>query len=545
MRWNRQNLQVFRGIGQGLIEIRWKNQVFVRQTEEHARSVKRASFIWKNAQAEGYWFWPEMRKELSARIMDDDYFEDYSSTRRKEIILKQKILEFQKQHNIDQISTSKEVFIVESDVKLPVLVKGEFESWKISFLDLIDKHESGKYIILSLQEGRMKNPTKFYYYPGAYGLKEKGECVLPLEELSDEQRKRFEADKLAKLENKSKLSLNEEVKILESKNSELKRKIYDFENQIVQLHQATSVESFEEKIKNLEDANAELQKKKFSEFSRKSSDEKKAVELKCIKLSQQISDFVKVIMLEREKFAKEKKAIEQKNKLTAKLSELSECALKDQKAKSEFHEKIDLLTEEKNSYFSEIKELEDIVSNVVVTEHTTSESQIHTPRNNSADFKETVSSSHQKTVSTRRTVNSFDQIRTTNIFYYQNVDGSGEQRRRRRYKEEELVWKVKPVEEEKKDNHVYSRDHLIRGSKDQNGQRHFLEKVLMISMLKSSKRGRWYQEMLKLGENVQELIVKESLLKEFKDFRIVEDNLLKRSEFLSDRGLVTTFGREC
>ncbi|KAI3669446.1 hypothetical protein L6452_40681 [Arctium lappa] len=186
-------------------------------------------------------------------------------------------------------------------------------------------------------------------------------------------------------------------KSLETENTELKRKLSDLENQIVQIPQATSIDSYEEKIKNLEDANAELQKnisdlekkmvkdkddfekekkefsKKFSDFSRKSFEEKKTVELKCSKLSQQVSDFEKVIIMERDKFAKEKKTIEQKNvgifkeisgqrknaengfeeeremfeteirKLTDKLSKLSTCALKEQKMKSEFQEKIDLL----------------------------------------------------------------------------------------------------------------------------------------------------------------------------------------------------------
>ncbi|KAI3718144.1 hypothetical protein L6452_18996 [Arctium lappa] len=291
---------------------------------------------------------------------------------------------------------------------------------------------------------------------------------------------------------------------LKTENSELLQKISDLEIQITQIQQAYSVDSYEMKIKNLEDANAELQKKipdlekrmaketydfeiekksfakKFSDFSRKSCEEKKAVELKCIKLSQQVNDFEKVIILEREKFAKERKAIEQKNvglfkeisdgrknvengfeeernifeeeikNLTEKLSELSESALKEKKTKSEFKKNIDLLIVERDSFASKFKELEEIVSKVVVTEQTTPESQIHTPRNNSADFKKTASSSHQKPVSSKRSVKSYDQIHTTNLFYDRNIDGSGTHRRRRRYKEEEMVWKVKPVDEDKK-----------------------------------------------------------------------------------------------
>ncbi|KAI3758709.1 hypothetical protein L6452_06280 [Arctium lappa] len=296
-----------------------------------------------------------------------------------------------------------------------------------------------------------------------------------------------------------------EAEKLKTENSDFLQKISDLESQIIQIQQVDSVDSYEMKIKNLVDANAELQKeisdlekkmveersnfetkkkgfaKKFSDFSRKCADEKKTVELKCVKLSQQISDFEKVIIIEREKFAKDKKEIEQKNvgffkeisdgrknvekdfeeeriifeteirKLTAKLSELSENALKEQQTKSEFKTKIDLLVKERDIFASKIKEFEKIISKVVVTEQTTLESQIHTPRNNSTDFKKTASSSYMKPVSSRRLVNSFNQIRTSNIFYDQHVDGSGTQRRRRKYQEENLVWKVKPVEDEKND----------------------------------------------------------------------------------------------
>ncbi|KAI3758890.1 hypothetical protein L6452_06462 [Arctium lappa] len=299
---------------------------------------------------------------------------------------------------------------------------------------------------------------------------------------------------------------NEKILSLETENKELTRKILNLEDQIVQIQKA-SIESYEAKIMRLTDANTELQKKisdleqkhakdksefeksfakKFSDFSRKCVDEKKEVELKCIKLSQQVSDFDKVIVLEREKFAKEKKAIERKNvgffkeisgqrqdvekgfeeercifeteikKLTEKLSELSANALKEQKTKSEFMKKIDLLVKKRDNFVSTIKVLE-----------------------------KTTSSSIQKTVSSKRSVKSFDQIRSTNLFYDRNIDGSGTHQRRRRNKEEELVWKKKPVKDGKKElirkkscehafndnknnahkgkpDHIYSRDQLLR-----------------------------------------------------------------------------------
>ncbi|KAI3733999.1 hypothetical protein L6452_13459 [Arctium lappa] len=98
--------------------------------------------------------------------------------------------------------------------------------------------------------------------------------------------------------------------------------------------------------------------KKFSDFSRKAFEEKKSLELRCVKLSQQVSDFEKVIIIEREKAENEKKKAELKdintefseekkifetgiNKLTRKLSELSTNIMKEKNAKSELHKKDD------------------------------------------------------------------------------------------------------------------------------------------------------------------------------------------------------------
>ncbi|KAI3702301.1 hypothetical protein L6452_28034 [Arctium lappa] len=255
--------------------------------------------------------------------------------------------------------------------------------------------------------------------------------------------------------------LNEEkVLFLEAENTELKNKISELEDHIVKFKQtgcANEKKIFELELQIVEERSVyEKEKKKFakkfSEFSRKSVEEKKTVELKCLKLSQQISEFEKRTNAEKG-FDEERSLFETEiKKLTNKLSELSECVLKEKKTKSEFKKKIDLLIEERDNLSSKIKEFEKIVSKVVVTEHTTPESQIHTPRNNSANFKKTASSSHMKPVSSRRFVNSFDQIRTTNIFYDWKIDGSGTHRRRRKiYEKEKLVWKVKPVEDEKND----------------------------------------------------------------------------------------------
>ncbi|KAI3758339.1 hypothetical protein L6452_05899 [Arctium lappa] len=121
--------------------------------------------------------------------------------------------------------------------------------------------------------------------------------------------------------------------------------------------------------------------KKFFDFSRKAFEEKKSLEVKCVKLSQQVSDFEKIIILEKDKVEKEKKKIEKKNvnedfsnekkvleteiaKLTRKLSELSTNILQEKKTKYELQKKSDLIAKERNSLSSKIKELEEIVFKV-------------------------------------------------------------------------------------------------------------------------------------------------------------------------------------
>ncbi|KAI3757833.1 hypothetical protein L6452_05376 [Arctium lappa] len=348
----------------------------------------------------------------------------------------------------------------------------------------------------------MTIPRRVFTISMENGEKEEKLLKVPLDMYSDEQRKRYNADSLARsfllegiseeicinlnikeatanqlwdqLENKSR------AKNWAAENSALKRMISDLEAQI------QKQESVEMKSKDLESTNANLQKKisefekKFSDFSKKSIEEKKVIELKSIKFSQQVSNFEKVIILERDQFAKENKAFDQKNigflkeitdgrkggkkefekerstfeaairKLNAKLSELSKFAQKEKKKKCDLEMKIDLLVKEINGYSSKINELEKIISMVVVTEHKTPESIVHSPRDDSADSEcsfKSVASSTFKPVSSKRSVKSSDQIRNSNLFFDRNIDGSGtHQRRRYNYKEAELVWNRKPVE---------------------------------------------------------------------------------------------------
>ncbi|KAI3673235.1 hypothetical protein L6452_39352 [Arctium lappa] len=433
--------------------------------------------------------------------------------------------------------TSSEASSICMDEKPPVLFRGEYEQWKDQFLDFIERHEMKDLIRKSLREGIMTIPTKPYTHVKENGEKVPAQLQLRLDAYSDEQKKRHATDQLARsfllngmTEEISKeifLTLDREratgkliweqiekcmtgsvmsskVKVLEAENNALKRKISHLEAQI---QKQESVESNEKKSKDLESANAELEKKlsefkkKIADLSKKSIEEKKILELQILMLSQKVEDFEKVIILERDQFAKERKANDQKGakmgfeeersileasikKLTEKLSELSKSVLTEKKKKSAFEKKIDLLIKERDSYSSKVKELQNIISKtVVVTERTTPESKIHSPRNNSVGSNKPAASSHQKTALFKRSVKSSNQIHSTNLFYDRNIDcSSTHQRRRRSFQEEaELVWNRKPVKEElkcknscvhtpiaKKNNalkgkpdFVYSRDKLI------------------------------------------------------------------------------------
>ncbi|KAI3664963.1 hypothetical protein L6452_43578 [Arctium lappa] len=433
--------------------------------------------------------------------------------------------------------TSSEASSICMDEKPPVLFRGEYEQWKDQFIDFIERHEMKDLIRKSLREGITTIPTKPYTHVKENGEKVPAQLQLRLDAYSDEQKKRHAADQLARsfllngmTEEISKeifLTLDREratgkliweqiekcmtgsvmsskVKVLDAENNALKRNISHLEAQI---QKQESVESNEKKSKDLESANAELEKKlsefkkKIADLSKKSVEEKKTLELKCLMLSQKVEDFEKVIILERDQLAKEKKATEQKGarkdfekdrnmfeaaitKLNAKLSELSKNAQKEKKKKCELETKIDLLVKERNSYSSKVKELQDIISKtVVMTERTTPEPKIHSPRNNSVGSNKPAASSHQKTALFKKSVKSSNQIHSTNLFYDRNIDCSGTHQRRRKsfQEEEELVWNRKLVKEElkcksscvhthnaKKNNalkgkpdFVYSRDKLI------------------------------------------------------------------------------------
>ncbi|KAI3746684.1 hypothetical protein L6452_09123 [Arctium lappa] len=122
----------------------------------------------------------------------------------------------------------------------------------------------------------------------------KGDKWLEVEKL---EKQNFELmEKISEMETDNIKSNEEKSKIvkLKEKGLELRKKVSELEQKI-----AKDRDEFEKENKGFA--------QKFSEFSRKTFEENKVVDLKCTKLSQQVTDFEKVTIMERDKFAKEKK----------------------------------------------------------------------------------------------------------------------------------------------------------------------------------------------------------------------------------------------
>ncbi|KAI3693309.1 hypothetical protein L6452_33143 [Arctium lappa] len=144
-----------------------------------------------------------------------------------------------------------------------------------------------------------------------------------------------ERDKL-KIQNSSLLNQIQELKakfVIFEKTSEYAKCINDSKSDFAELKVESvalqnKFKAFEEKIFALEAKNVELMKsfhvdkdkanlekiytKKLSEFYKKAFQEKKDLEHRCIKLSKQVSEFEKILITERDTFAKERKVLEDK-----------------------------------------------------------------------------------------------------------------------------------------------------------------------------------------------------------------------------------------
>ncbi|KAI3665586.1 hypothetical protein L6452_44213 [Arctium lappa] len=101
--------------------------------------------------------------------------------------------------------TSKDALSIGTDVKPPVLFKGEYEQWKDRFLDFIDRHSNGENILLSITEGPMKSIIIHVPADDVDGDDEDVEkeiktkpVKVEFSQYSEEQKSRFKADKQAR-----------------------------------------------------------------------------------------------------------------------------------------------------------------------------------------------------------------------------------------------------------------------------------------------------------------------------------------------------------
>lgn len=233
--------------------------------------------------------------------------------------------------------------------------------------------------------------------------------------------------------------LQEKAKVLESENVDLKEKIC-FGRKFL-IDEKTRLEKvFEPERKG-------LQTKIFTCETVRTETECESTETINVKLSKQISDFEKVLILEREKFEKERtyfeterkslnaklvelsiklsdleKALEierkvsekkkvevikvksdkaksleddfekerkifksEVSKLTKRLSELSTEIMKEKKFKSDLEKKFDFILKERNVFADNVKKLEDKISQVESSEQTSPVSIVQTPCDDSAD----------------------------------------------------------------------------------------------------------------------------------------------------------------
>lgn len=196
------------------------------------------------------------------------------------------------------------------------------------------------------------------------------------------------------------------IKSCDMKNCQLLKQIYDFEQVLV------------------------LERDKFEKERTEFQTERKGFESKSVEFSLKISDLEKILAKEREEFECKKNVFQNEiKKLTKNLSDLSTNFMKEQKVKSDLQKKYDLFFKENNVLINKVKELEDIVFNVDVSKQASPDTIDQTPLANSTESEcsfKTASSSIFKNISLNelKRSNDFskDQIHPSNLFYNSTFD---------------------------------------------------------------------------------------------------------------------------
>ncbi|KAJ9551623.1 hypothetical protein OSB04_015668 [Centaurea solstitialis] len=259
----------------------------------------------------------------------------------------------------------------------------------------------------------------------------------------EKERKSFElkSDKLSKkISDLERQIVNErkdfekKKNVFESKKKGLKKKNVRVEkDRCVEFEFEEESKGFEKERKSFEEKSV-LFRKKIANLEVQLSDERSAFKRKEHLLQSEIKGFEQMITeLKNKTFAKndfeeEKRVFEMEiRKLTRSLSELFSDIMKEQIMSYNLKKKLDEIVEEKNILSAMVKDLEDIVFKVNLNEPKSPDVIVQSPYVDYADsvcsFKTAPSYLHVDVSSTKCFTPS-KQIRTSNLFYDHQIDGS-------------------------------------------------------------------------------------------------------------------------
>ncbi|KAJ9561537.1 hypothetical protein OSB04_006697 [Centaurea solstitialis] len=263
-----------------------------------------------------------------------------------------------------------------------------------------------------------------------------------------------EIEKITKTAYDLQNTLTEERKVFDLKSVNLSKKIYELERKII-LDKKNSLKKPSLRVGKYQNMMHDFEEEIQVVQSKRKFDEKKSIELQkqIVDLQNQLSDERSLFkrkekVLQSEKSVLEqiiaepkKKSVEEKDfedqrevfeneikKLTSRLSGLSTDILNEQRMRSDQQQKLVDLVEERNKLSAKVKELEEIVFKVNLTEQRSPDvilqSSYHDDTNSVCSFK-TAHDSFHVDVAPRRNINSSGQIRSSNLFYDRRVDRSG------------------------------------------------------------------------------------------------------------------------
>ncbi|KAJ9536646.1 hypothetical protein OSB04_un000195 [Centaurea solstitialis] len=277
--------------------------------------------------------------------------------------------------------------------------------------------------------------------------------IVELEFAKERHMFETEIEKLTKTVSDLQNTLTEERKVFDLKSVNLSKKISVLERKII-LDKKNSLKKpslrvgkyhmmhdFEEEIQVVQSERKFDEKKSIGlqkhivDLQNQLSDERSQFKRKEKVLQHEKSVLEQIIAEPKKKSVEEMDFENQKvlfeneiKKLTSKLSGLSTDIMNEQRMRSDQQQKLVDLVEERNKLSAKVKELEEIVFKVNLTEQRSPDvilqSTYHDDTNSVCSFK-TAHDSFHVDVAPRRYINSSCQIRSSNIFYDRRVDRSG------------------------------------------------------------------------------------------------------------------------